>query len=612
MAYIYRSLLLLLICIFTSSLATLKADNKSEQNNKKNNEIQIVGGKTAKLAQIPWQVSIFSTYGGQSDLSHFCGGSILDSTWIITAAHCFYNELTVNDEIFIETGSISLNTGVGQLRKVSQIILHPNFNSENNDNDVCLLRLEIPLKLDSTTQIIPIAEPKDLEFFSASKNALISGWGNTKATVNGQGPVSYPDNLQYAEVPIVDNSTAEQWYYDFGYDAGSVKDNMIAAGFEKGGVDACQGDSGGPLAVKNSNSNWILAGITSWGEGCAEAQLPGIYTRVSSFSDWIKTNSEMNLAKSNFANDAKIASVSYSKDSVAVCNNGKYPIDIVLLNAGTNIITKANIQLQVANSSPINLDVVPPSALQIGASFHYLAKIDFPNSLGNQIIKTTILSVNNVNDENSSNNVQSTNVFLEKGQQLTLKSYTDADPSTTAWYLVETESQKVALSSEYYTNPNSSFTQTACLKETCYSLYAYSESALNIEKAVEIFDKDNKLILTVKGSEFVYPNKFDFCIESTSNDVENLDANTQISLSPIPANDYINITNISSNLDRISIHDIFGNKVEMGNTSFDTSKNAFANMGNLSIDVSNLSNGVYFILLEKDGQVNSKKFTIQR
>jgi secreted trypsin-like serine protease len=92
----------------------------------------------------------------------------------------------------------------------------------------------------------------------------------------------YPDLLQQVELPIVgtDTCNAPGWYN------GAITGNMICAGYEEGGKDSCQGDSGGPL-VTYTDSHWILAGIVSWGYGCAEEQLPGIYTKVTNYLQWI-------------------------------------------------------------------------------------------------------------------------------------------------------------------------------------------------------------------------------------------------------------------------------------------------------------------------------------
>jgi len=99
-------------------------------------------------------------------------------------------------------------------------------------------------------------------------------------------------------VPVVANEVASI-NYDPIYGSGSITPRMLAAGYESGGVDTCQGDSGGPLAVPYEASpvGYLLAGVTSWGYGCARENYPGIYARISVFQDWIEdqlgTNSEV-------------------------------------------------------------------------------------------------------------------------------------------------------------------------------------------------------------------------------------------------------------------------------------------------------------------------------
>lgn len=88
--------------------------------------------------------------------------------------------------------------------------------------------------------------------------------------------------MRAALVPIVNQEKCATAYKNLA----PITDRMICAGFDKGGKDACQGDSGGPLV-----SNNVLVGVVSWGYGCAQANYPGVYSRVASVRNWISEQS---------------------------------------------------------------------------------------------------------------------------------------------------------------------------------------------------------------------------------------------------------------------------------------------------------------------------------
>ncbi len=235
---------------------------------------RVIGGENILISDKPYQVSIQNADG------HFCGGALIDSNWVLTGAHCVYEKL--HGDLLIYTGISSLSNKVlGQQKKVSQILLHSNFNLNSLENDLALLKLESPVNFSSTTKPINLATPEDEQnqVLIAGVAAEVSGWGDTEL---GTG-TSYPDQLQAVSVSIISNEKAnEKAIYD-----GRVKNTNIVAGDLNGGKDACQGDSGGPLTVEKEGTD-ILAGIVSWGEGCANANKPGVYTKVSVYFNWIQ------------------------------------------------------------------------------------------------------------------------------------------------------------------------------------------------------------------------------------------------------------------------------------------------------------------------------------
>uniref|UniRef100_A0A668UST4 Peptidase S1 domain-containing protein n=1 Tax=Oreochromis aureus TaxID=47969 RepID=A0A668UST4_OREAU len=224
---------------------------------------RIVGGQVAPDGSWPWQVSL------QTSGSHFCGGSLINSQWVLTAAHCF--QTTDQSGLSVNLGRQTLQgsnpNAVSQT--VTQIIIHPNYNSKTNDNDICLLRLSSPVTF--TSYISPVCLAASDSTFYSGVNSWVTGWGNTGEGVS----LPFPQNLMEVEVPVVGN---RQCNCDNG--VGTITDNMICAGLSAGGKDSCQGDSGGPMVIKQ-NGRWIQAGVVSFGEGCARPNFPGVYARVS-------------------------------------------------------------------------------------------------------------------------------------------------------------------------------------------------------------------------------------------------------------------------------------------------------------------------------------------
>jgi len=224
----------------------------------------IVGGKEAKTNSIPWQLSM-QTPGGW----HFCGASIINENWAVTAAHCV-NE---GDNIKVVAGAHSKSSS-GQKYQVQRIYKHEEYNPNRMYNDIAMLEIG-GSGIVMSDAVMPVCLPSKGYEWQTGQDMLVSGWGTLKS-----GGVS-PDVLMQVTVPLVDfdkcarqNSMSRSW-----------KD-VICAGLDVGGRDSCQGDSGGPL-VGQVDGYAVLAGVVSWGYGCADAELPGVYTHVSHYIDWM-------------------------------------------------------------------------------------------------------------------------------------------------------------------------------------------------------------------------------------------------------------------------------------------------------------------------------------
>jgi len=236
---------------------------------------RIVGGEEASDGEFPFQVSLRSI--GALGATHFCGGSIIDKDWILTAAHCCAGQGPLS--MHVVAGGIKLNNfeNEEENRDVSDILGHPSYSSSDLSNDICLLKLKESLEF--TDFIQPINLPEIEQQTEAGTLATITGWGTLT-----EGGFSLPNVLHKVEIPVVSDDDCDSAYASAGY--GTIE-SMICAGLPEGGKDSCQGDSGGPFFLNDPESPTLI-GIVSWGIGCARAGYPGVYTEVSYFIDWIQ------------------------------------------------------------------------------------------------------------------------------------------------------------------------------------------------------------------------------------------------------------------------------------------------------------------------------------
>ncbi|CAB1433875.1 unnamed protein product [Pleuronectes platessa] len=239
---------------------------------------RIVGGQISREGEWPWQVSLHIKGKG-----HVCGASVLNHRWLLTAAHCVQDsgsdKYSQPDQWEAMLGlHVQSQTNEWTVRRnIKRIIAHEDYNPMTYNNDIALMELDEDVTLNQN--IWPICLPSPTHDFPGGQVAWITGWGATREG----GSVALV--LQKAEVRIINGTVCKNLMSD------EVSAGMLCAGVLKGGVDACQGDSGGPLSVTGPSGRVFLAGLVSWGDGCARRNKPGVYTRITRYRGWIKEQS---------------------------------------------------------------------------------------------------------------------------------------------------------------------------------------------------------------------------------------------------------------------------------------------------------------------------------
>ncbi|XP_053162257.1 coagulation factor X-like [Hemicordylus capensis] len=233
------------------------------------NDPRIVGGSFCHPGDCPWQVLLQNKRG-----DGFCGGSLISSQWVLTAAHCL--DTIVPHQVTVGDFDKHQREKDEQKVRVRQYWQHPHYNSENYNNDIALLQLTSNVVF--SKNVIPICLPSPnlaTLLLEDRTQGLVSGWGATHT--KGRSTRF----LLKVRLPLVSLETCRQSTEKL------ITDNMFCAGYANEARDSCTGDSGGPFAVSYRNT-WYLLGIVSWGEGCAEVGKYGAYTRVSNYISWIK------------------------------------------------------------------------------------------------------------------------------------------------------------------------------------------------------------------------------------------------------------------------------------------------------------------------------------
>lgn len=238
------------------------------------NRDKIVGGQPAPIGAYPWQVSLVVAGIADPVDGHFCGGSIYNARWIITAAHCVPG-LKPGD-LHVVAGTNHLKPGVHRAN-VQRILSNKRYAAATHDQDIALLELRDPLPLGQAVKAISLVDGPGDAGLGENTRLVVTGWGVTQ---QGGDVVR---ELHHVGVDYVPRSTCRD---PLSYGE-AITDNMLCAGFKEGGKDSCQGDSGGPLAYLPPGGAPVLVGVVSWGDGCAKPGRYGVYTRAANYSTWV-------------------------------------------------------------------------------------------------------------------------------------------------------------------------------------------------------------------------------------------------------------------------------------------------------------------------------------
>uniref|UniRef100_A0A2A4IV60 Peptidase S1 domain-containing protein n=1 Tax=Heliothis virescens TaxID=7102 RepID=A0A2A4IV60_HELVI len=232
---------------------------KKREHKQKENGGKIVGGTETTIQEYPYQAYLL-LYNGSDYFQ--CGGSIVNAYYVVTAAHCLEEIQTV----YVRIGSTISNSG-GLQYETSTFYSHPSYNPNTFDFDVGIVSVSQGMQLDGTNAKA-ISLVRTFYDVSNGTEITLTGWGAT-----GEGE-SVTSTLRVVSVPAIDRPTCNEQL------GGGITSRMFCAGLPEGGKDTCQGDSGGPAVIESTGR---LAGIVSFGYGCARPDSPGVYTRIGNF-----------------------------------------------------------------------------------------------------------------------------------------------------------------------------------------------------------------------------------------------------------------------------------------------------------------------------------------
>ncbi|KAG5682295.1 hypothetical protein PVAND_011655 [Polypedilum vanderplanki] len=237
---------------------------------------RVVGGEDGENGEWCWQVALINSLN-----QYLCGGALIGTSWVLSAAHCVTGIVRQGDAIYVRVGDYDLTRKHGspgaQTLRVATTYIHHNHNSQTLDNDIALLKLSGQAELREGVCLVCL--PARGVSHGAGKRCTVTGYGY----MGESGPI--PLRVREAEIPIVSDAECIRKINAVTEKIFILPASSFCAGGEENN-DACQGDGGGPLVCQDDGF-FELAGLVSWGFGCGRQDVPGVYVKVSSFIGWI-------------------------------------------------------------------------------------------------------------------------------------------------------------------------------------------------------------------------------------------------------------------------------------------------------------------------------------
>ncbi|XP_056137817.1 salivary plasminogen activator gamma isoform X2 [Lampris incognitus] len=273
-----------------NDLGTASCGQRSD-NSLSQPSFRIFGGRGSDITEQPWQAAINVYKPRYRQHFHRCGGILIDSCWVLSAAHCFEEWFSTQSDIAqlqVVLGRTfrKKNSTTEQVFNIEKLLIHEKFDEKTFDNDIALLKLKTNIGMCAVNapEVFPACLPE--------RGLVLPDW--TECEISGYGrqnefSAEYSERVKRGYVRLwpqercVPEVLSER----------TITANMLCAGDTRGLDDACKGDSGGPLVCPN-NGRMTLMGVISWGDGCGQRDKPGVYTRVTNYIDWITSKVEAN------------------------------------------------------------------------------------------------------------------------------------------------------------------------------------------------------------------------------------------------------------------------------------------------------------------------------